>query len=79
MTWRFTKTTSSLEIIDMLKELKERHDRAGKKVELIIVDDCCHTKNLYEQTFSGVKLRLDLFRACMRVIQTVPKSEAYCH
>ena len=79
LTWRFTKTTSFLEIIDMLKELKDRHDRAGKKVEMIIVDDCCNTMNLYEQTLPGVKLRLDLFHACMRVIQTVPKSEAYCN
>ena len=45
LTWRFTRTTSFLEIIDMVKELKDRHDRADKKVELIIVDDCCHTRN----------------------------------
>ena len=47
----------------MLKELKDRHDRAGKKVELIIVDDLCHTMNLYQQTFPVVKLRLDFFHA----------------
>ena len=56
LTWRFTKTTSLLEIIDMLKELKARHDRAGKKLKMIIVDDCCRTMNLYEQTFPGAKL-----------------------
>ena len=54
------------------------HGRAAKKVEMIIVDDCCHTLKLYKQTLPGVKLRLDLFHDCMRVIQTVPTSKAYC-
>ena len=77
LTWRFTKTTSSSEIIDALKKLKDRFDRADTNLEMIIVDDCCHMMNLYEQTFPGVKVRLDLFHACMRVVQTVPKSQAY--
>ena len=65
------------EIIDTLKELKDRFDRSDTNLEMIIVHDCCHVKNLYEQTFPGVRVRLDLFHACMRVVQTVPKSEDF--
>ena len=77
LTWKFTRTTAASEIIDTLKELKDRFDRSDTNLELIIVDDCCHVKNLYEQTFPGVRVRLDLFHACMRVVQTVPKSEDF--
>ena len=65
------------EIIDTLKELKDRFDRSDTNLEMIILDDCCHVKNLYEQTFPGIRVRLDLFHACMRVVQTVPKSEDF--
>ena len=77
MIWKFTKTTSSSEIIDSLKELKERLDKASTNLKMIIVDDCCHVMHLYGQIFPGIKVRLDLFHACMRVVQTVPKSEDY--
>ncbi|CAH3176283.1 unnamed protein product, partial [Porites lobata] len=77
MIWKFTKTTSSSEIIDSLKELKERLDKASSNLKMIIVDDCCHVMHLYGQIFPGIKVRLDLFHACMRVVQTVPKSEDY--
>lgn len=40
------------------------------------MDDCCHVKNLYEHVFPGVKLRLDIFHACSRVLQTIPKSDS---
>lgn len=77
MIWKSTKTTSSSEIIDSLKELKERLDKASTNLKMIIVDDCCHVMHLYGQIFPGIKVRLDLFHACMRVVQTVPKSEDY--
>ena len=77
MIWKFTKTTSSSEIIDSLKELKERLDKASTNLKMIIVDDCCHVMHLYGQIFPGIKVRLALFHACMRVVQTVPKSEDY--
>ncbi|CAH3039500.1 unnamed protein product [Porites lobata] len=77
MIWKFTKTTSSSEIIDSLKELKERLDKASTNLKMIIVDDCCHVMHLYGQIFPGIKVRLDLFHACMRVVQTVRKSEDY--
>lgn len=45
---------------------------------MIIVDDCCHVKNLYEQVFSGdVCLKLDIFHACSRVISTLSKTETF--
>ena len=47
LTWRFTKSTASSEIEDLLKELKTRLDMVGVPLEMIIVDDCCHVRNLY--------------------------------
>ena len=70
MAWRFTKSTS--EIVDLLKDLKCRLDKAGVSLEMVLVDDCCHVKNLYEQIFPGAKIRLDLFHACMKIVQTIP-------
>ena len=61
LTWRFTKPTAYSEIDDLIKELKTRFDREGVPLEMMIVDDCCHVRNLYERIFSGVKIRLDLF------------------
>ena len=77
MAWRFTKSTSFSEILDLLKDLKCRLDKAGVSLEMVLVDDCCHVKNLYEQIFPGAKIRLDLFHACMRIVQTIPKGNSF--
>ena len=45
-------------MVDLLKQLKRRLDESGSNLEMIIVDDCCHVKNLYEHIFPRVKLRL---------------------
>ena len=78
MAWRFTKSTSFSEIYDLLKDLKCRLDKTGVTLELVLVDDCCHVRNLYEQIFPGAKIRLDLFHACMRIVQTIPKGSSFC-
>ena len=78
MAWRFTKFTSFSEIYDLLKDLKCRHNNAGVTLEMVLVDDCCHVKNLYEQIFPGLKIRLDLFHACMTIVQTIPKGSSFC-
>ena len=44
---------------------------------MMIVNDCCHARNLYERIFSGVKIRLDLFHACSRIVQTISKKDSY--
>ena len=77
LTWRFTKSTAYSEIDDLIKELKTRFDREGVPLEMIIVDDCCHVRNLYERIFPGVKIRLDLFHACSRIVQTISKKDSY--
>ena len=48
----------------------------GVHLEMIIVDDCCHVRNLYERIFPGVKIRLDLFHACSRILQTISKKDS---
>lgn len=77
MTWAFTKSTSFSEISGMLKDLKCRLDEAGITLEMILVDDCCHVRQFYEQIFPGVKVRLDLFHACLRIVQTIPKGNGF--
>ena len=77
MAWRFTKSTLFSEIVDLLKDLKCRLDKTGVSLEMVLVDDCCHVKNLYQQIFPGAKIRLDLFHACMRVVQTIPKGDSF--
>ena len=44
MIWRLTKSTASSEIVDLLKNLKQRLDNCGNALEMIIVDDCCRQK-----------------------------------
>ena len=62
-TWRFTKETACSEIDNLIKGLKTRFNREGVPLEIIIMDDCCHVRNLNERIFLGVKLRLNLFHA----------------
>ena len=69
LTWRFTKSTAYSEIDDLIKELKTRFDREGVPLEMMILDDCCHVRNIYERIFSGVKIRLDLFHASSNYFQ----------
>ena len=77
LAWRFTKSTAYSEIDDLIEELKTRFDREGVPLEMMIVDDCYHVRNLYERIFSGVKIRLDLFHACSRIVQTISKKDSY--
>ena len=44
---------------------------------MVVVDDCCHVANVYKRFFPAVKIRLDLFHACIRVVQTIPKTHSY--
>ena len=76
LTCRITKSTASSEIEDLLKELITRFDRVGVPLEMIIVDDCCHVTNLYERIFPEVKIRLDLFHACSRILQSISKKDS---
>ena len=70
--WRLTKTTGFKEIEDLLFDLKERMLNSGINLEVIILDDCCKMRNSYQNVFGGnVKIKLDLFHACQRVIQTL--------
>ena len=77
LTWRYTRSTVSSEIEDLLKELKDRLDKVDISLKMILVDDCCHVVHLYNRIFPGVKVKLDLFHACMRVVQTISKSESH--
>lgn len=71
VTWRFTKSTSATEIKDLLEQYRERLVKAGVTLEMVLVDDCCHVRSLYENVFPGVKIGLDIFHACSRVVQTL--------
>ena len=70
--WRFTKSPAFNEIKDLLVDLKQRHTDKGIGIEVIILDDCCKMRRLYQGVFGvETEIKLDLFHACQRVVQTV--------
>jgi hypothetical protein len=70
--WRLTKTSAFEEIQDLLVDLKQRHVDKGIGIEIVLLDDCCKMHRLYEGVFgTETYVKLDLFHACQRVIQTV--------
>ena len=68
--WKMTTSTSFTQIEDLLTDLKGRLDRAGSKLELICVDDCCHVRNKYNKIFPDVQVKLNLFHVCQRIVKT---------
>ena len=72
--WRLTKTTAFEQVEDLLMEFKSKLDAQSTALEMIIVDDCCTVRPSYQQIFSGVPVKLDIFHACQRFVRTLPKA-----
>lgn len=69
--WRLTKSTAFQEIDDMLISLNERMCLTGKSISMICIDDCCKNRNKYEGIFPDAEIKLDIFHASQRVLQTL--------
>ena len=72
--WRLTKTTAFEQVEDLLIEFKHKLDAQSCTLEMIIVDDCCTVRPSYQQIFSGVPVKLDIFHAYQRFVKTLPKA-----
>ena len=73
--WRLTRTTAFEEIRDLLEHVRDIIGEPGLK--LVIVDDCCKVRALYQSVFPGVKVKLDLFHGVQRVTRTIPKGNEF--
>ncbi len=71
LAWRLTKSTAFNEIQDLLVDLKQRHTDKGCNIEVIMLDDCCKMRRLYQGVFDETVVKLDVFHACQRVIVTL--------
>ena len=56
----------------MFKELKARHDNAKIPVEGVTINNCCEWKDLLLQIFPNIAVKLDLFHAVQRFVNTLP-------
>lgn len=65
---QLTRTTAFEEIRDVIGE---------PGLKLVIVDDCCKVRALYQSVFPGVKVKLDLFHGVQRVMRTIPKGTEF--
>ena len=66
--WQFTEGTAYSTVIEGLVSLKKRINDNGKKVKMIIIDNCCTWRRKLESTFGDdVQIKLDIFHAIKRV------------
>ena len=73
--WRLTRTMAFEEIKDRLEHIR---DLIGKpSVNLVIINDCCKVRVLYQLVFLGVKVKLDLFHGVQRVTRSIPKGTEF--
>ena len=76
LAWRLTKSPAFSEIEDLLVDLKQRHTDKSIRIELIMLDDCCKMRRLYQGVFGvETEIKLDVFHACQRVIHTVDNND----
>ena len=73
LTWKLTTSTELKQIDHIILDLKERFSISGDKLDMILVDDCCHVRNFYQCYFPHVPIKLDIFHAVQRIIKTLPK------
>ena len=76
LAWKPTKSTSFSEIEDVLLNVKKKLELADSKLDVICVDDCCRVRNKYKLIFADVKVKLDVFHACQRVVRTISPPKA---
>ena len=73
MVWSLAKSDSHTEVQDVLVALQERLSHHDVKLEVIIVDDCCLVRSMYEQIFPNALFRLSISYACQAIVRTLPK------
>ena len=72
--WELNNSTSQDKIESVLNEGKFKLN--SNPISYIYTDTCCGFKNVYEQCFSGVPIKLDLFHATQRITKTLPDKKS---
>ena len=72
--WELANSTSQDEIEPVLNEVKFK--LKNNPINYIYTDTCCGFKKVYEQSFPGVPIKLDLFHATQRITKTLPDKKS---
>lgn len=75
LSWKLCKGTKFSLVENVLKLLKERLDRQGKKPTIFMLDNCCSWRTKVTKVFPNIAVKLDPFHAMQRVIKKIPKKE----
>ena len=80
MSWTLTKSTGFIHVRQSLYEVRNRMQKAAIPLSGIVIDNCCHWRELLQEMFGKtVLIKLDLFHAIKRVIETVSKKHRFFH
>ena len=75
LSWKLCKGTKFSSVENVLKLLKERLDRQGKKPTIFMLDNCCSWRTKVTKVFPNIAVKLDPFHAIQRVIKKIPKKK----
>ena len=79
LTWQLTNTTSIDEVKAVLESLAVRLKKQGVVLPLVMVDNCCNSRNKIKGIFGEhVCVCLDLFHAIQRISRKLPKFHHLC-
>ena len=71
--WKFTKEKDLNEVKDILMGLQMRFQQQGNELEMILVPECCESKDQFQAIFgSEVPMKLELSKAIHRVVRKIP-------
>lgn len=73
MAWSLARSDSHTEVIDVLAALQERLSHNDVNLEVIIVDDCCLARSIFEHIFPKTLFRLSVSYASQAIVRTLPK------
>lgn len=71
--WKFSKEKDLNEVKDILVGLQQRFQQQGRQLEMILVPECCETKQLFQDIFGAeVPVKLEVTKAIHRVVRKIP-------
>lgn len=71
--WQLTKTCQHDEIKGLLTNIK---NKLKKKLECVIVDNCCESSSLFQNIFPEIPIKLDLFHAVQRLTRCLENKKS---
>lgn len=71
--WKFTKEKDLNDVKDILAGLQQRFERQGRQLEMVLVPECCETRDQFNATYGiEVPVKLELSKAVHRVVRKIP-------